>query len=226
MRLIAYVRVSGAGQLDGYGPDVQLVDIQRYAERAGVEISHTLVESYTGTAEERPEFATALGLVEAGEADGILVARFDRLARKLTVQEALLALVWKAGGVVHAADTGEILHDDPDDPMRTAMRQMAGVFAELDRSMIVARLRKGREAKRKNGGYAGGSVPFGHKVQDGQLVLDEEEMFIVRYILEDYVRTQNFTHTAFNATGLGFRTKNGGRWSARQVQRIIERFGQ
>jgi len=63
--------------------------------------------------------------VRDGEADGILIPSLNRLARLLTVQEAILAQVWKLGGRVFAADTGEITPDDPDDPMRTAMRQMA-----------------------------------------------------------------------------------------------------
>jgi DNA invertase Pin-like site-specific DNA recombinase len=35
------------------------------------------------------------------------------------------------------------LQRDPDDPIRTAMRQMMGVFAQLERSMIAAQLRHG-----------------------------------------------------------------------------------
>jgi DNA invertase Pin-like site-specific DNA recombinase len=78
-------------------------------------------------------------------AQGLIVARLDRMARAVTIQEALLAIVWQLNGPVFAVDMGgEVPPDDPDDPMRTAMRQMAGVFAELDRRMIVKRLRDGR----------------------------------------------------------------------------------
>jgi DNA invertase Pin-like site-specific DNA recombinase len=37
-------------------------------------------------------------------AAGIVVGKLDRLARALTVQEAILALVWRDGGQVFAAD--------------------------------------------------------------------------------------------------------------------------
>jgi hypothetical protein len=33
-----------------------------------------------------------------------------------------------------------VLQDDSNDPMRTALRQVVGVFAELDRRMVVKRL--------------------------------------------------------------------------------------
>ncbi len=69
-----------------------------------------------------------------------------------------LAQIWKHGGRAFTADAGEV---HPDDPMRTAMRQMMGVFAQLERSMIAARLRHGRREKASQGGYAYGPRPTG-----------------------------------------------------------------
>ena len=48
--------------------------------------------------------------------------------------------------------------------MRTAMRQMRGVFHELDRRLIAKRLRDGRNAKAAKGGHATGSPPYGWQV--------------------------------------------------------------
>lgn len=96
---------------------------------------------------DREGLSCAIDAVERGEADGIVLARLDRLARALTIQEAILAHVWRSGGRVFCGDGGEVLPDDADDPMRTAMREMAGVFAQLDRAMITKRLRDGRRVK-------------------------------------------------------------------------------
>jgi DNA invertase Pin-like site-specific DNA recombinase len=60
----------------------------------------------------------ALAAVRHGAADGIVVYRLDRLARKLTVQEATLAKLWDMGGTAFAVDVGEVPRDDPDDPMK------------------------------------------------------------------------------------------------------------
>ena len=73
-------------------------------------------------------------MIGDGQADGLIVGEMARLARELYIQEAVLAMVWDMGGAVFCADTGEVMQDDPDDPMRTAMRQMAvfhaaGAFA-------------------------------------------------------------------------------------------------
>ena len=108
-------------------------------------------------------------------------ARREALSELPKIQEAALAQVWKHGGRVIACDQSEVAHDDPDDPMRTAMRQMMGVFAQLERGMIVARLRRGRQVKKASGGYAQGRPPYGYRAEAGALVpVDEEQAAIIR----------------------------------------------
>ncbi|MEU6768108.1 hypothetical protein ABZ916_37100 [Streptomyces sp. NPDC046853] len=58
------------------------------------------------------------------------------------------------------AGQGEIMPDDPEDPMRTAMRQMMGAFAQLDRGMPVANSRRGLRIKGEKGEYAYGAPPY------------------------------------------------------------------
>jgi DNA invertase Pin-like site-specific DNA recombinase len=49
------------------------------------------------------------------------------------------------------------------DPMRTAVRKMRGVFAQLERGLIRQRTTKGRQAKAAQGGYIGGAPPLGKR---------------------------------------------------------------
>jgi DNA invertase Pin-like site-specific DNA recombinase len=91
------------------------------------------------------------------------VARLDRLARSLAVQEAALAAAWRLGATVYTVDGGQVHEDDPDDPMRTAMRQMRGVFAQLDRGQVVKRLQDGRQAKAATGRKSVGAYAYGYR---------------------------------------------------------------
>jgi DNA invertase Pin-like site-specific DNA recombinase len=164
LKAVAYVRVSTDRQSEeGFGLIIQRETVRRRAHLAG----HRLVavhadEGVSGTrpVAARPGLTAALDMIRSGEADALLLPKLDRLARTLSVQEAALASVWAQGGRVFLPE-GEVLRDDPDDPMRTAMRQMMGVFSQLERGMITARLRAGRAAKAAAGGYAYGSPPFG-----------------------------------------------------------------
>src|SRR3954451_714337 len=89
-----------------------------------------------------------------------------RLARAVSVHEAVLAEVWgnESCVVFTSVPPQEVPRGDPDDPMRTAMRQMRGGFHELDRRLIAKRLRDGRNAKAENSGHATGSPPYGWRV--------------------------------------------------------------
>src|SRR4051794_27540901 len=165
MRLVEYLRVSSETQLEGFGLDVQRSANRRWARATGHKIVATFTDagvSGATQAGDRPGLSAALlTLQQPPSAEGVLVARLDRLARALTVQEAALAVAWRAGGRVFTADAGEVLQDDPDDPMRTALRQVVGVFAELDRRMVVKRLRDGRGAKAAAGRHATGPYRYG-----------------------------------------------------------------
>jgi len=192
MRLIGYIRVSTKGQVDRYGLDAQRSDLERYAASHGITLVSIETEparSGSLPADQRPALLTCLKAIRDGDADGLLLPNLDRLARQLTVQEAVLAQVWDRGGIVHTVESpdggpgGEVLQDDPDDPMRTAIRQMRGVFAQLERAMIAKRMRNGRKVKRDQGGYAGdGSPPYGMRSVDGELMPDPDELAVIQGI--------------------------------------------
>ena len=137
MRLIAYLRVSTIEQAEhGFGLDVQRRAIRDAARALNARVvAWCADEGKSGAldATERPHLAEALTLLRTGKADGLIVRDLDRLARAVTVQEALLAEVWcnEGAAVFTASPAQEVPRDDPDDPMRTAMREMAGVFAGL-----------------------------------------------------------------------------------------------
>jgi DNA invertase Pin-like site-specific DNA recombinase len=178
--------------------------------------------------DQRPGLLDAVEMIEAGEADGLVVHRLDRLGRELHVQEAILGRVWAAGGSTFEAVEGELPRDDPDDPMRTAMRQMAGVFAQLERGMIAVRLSGGRRRKRARGGYSGGpTVPFGWKVEgegrEARFVPDPETAPTVEAIRD--LRRSGLTLEAIaqrlNEDGVA--SPAGAHWHINSVRRVLSR---
>lgn len=227
MNLIGYRRVSTNGQIDKYGLPAQETDLRAYAKSHGHKIVRIETDGgLTGTLSdtERPALLAALKSVRDGQADGILIPSLNRLARLLTVQEAILAKVWQMGGRVFAADAGEITPDDPDDPMRTAMRQMGGVFAQLDRAMLVKRMRNGRAEKARQGGYAGyGSPAFGQRSENTELVTDESESAVAEQIMILHREGMSLRQIASALDSEGLVSKRGGTWSAQTVSRVIGR---
>ena len=227
MRLVAYTRVSSAAQLDGLGLDVQEQAIRRWARRQGhrvVEVCVDPAQSGTIPFTERPGITCALDALKHGRADGLVVLNLGRISRLLTDQEAALATVWRHGGRVFTAESGEVLADDRDDPMRTAMRQMAGVFFQLDRAMTVKRLQDGRRLKADRGGYAHGRPPYGWRADGGRLVEDAAEQATVGRVVELRGQGRSLRAIAAALEAEGHEPRRGQRWHPNTLARILERL--
>jgi DNA invertase Pin-like site-specific DNA recombinase len=226
MRLVGYARVSSEGQLDGLGLAVQEKAIRRWAREHGhrlVELCQDPAKSGTIPFIDRPGINCVLDALKHDRAQGVVVLNLGRISRLLTDQEAALAVVWQHGGQVFTVESGEVLADDPADPMRTAMRQMAGVFFQLDRAMIVKRLRDGRRHKAETGGYAHGRPPYGWRAEGGELVEDEAEQVVLARIQQLHAEGSSLRTIAAALEAEGHRPRRGQRWHPNTLARILER---
>lgn len=223
MKLVGYVRVSTSGQVDdGFGLNIQTKAIEEWTRQA----SHTLIATYSdegasGTDAQREGLGEALGAVKFNGADGVVVHSLDRLARSLTVQEAALQQIWNAGGRVFAVDTGEVQADDPDDPVRTFVRQILGAVSELEAGMIRRRLRRGRLHKALSGGYSHGAPPFGFRAVDGCLEPDESEQSVIATIRHLRAGGLSYRQIAETLNKDGIPAKRGGIWHPQTVSRAL-----
>lgn len=229
LRLVLLLRVSTAGQIDGYGLEAQEKDARKWARTIGPSLGGVRIVKVctdggiTGKAaeDERPGLHDALGMVAAGEVDGILAPNLDRIARELTVQEATLSVVWAHGGRVFTADHGEHVPDDDDDPMRTFVRQVMGAASQLERGIIAKRLRNGRKAKAAKGGYATGAPAYGQKAADKELTADEQEAAVLTKMRGWQAEGISVRAIADRLNSEGIPTKRGARWHPTTVNRLL-----
>ncbi len=227
MKVAAYVRVSTEAQArEGLGLSVQRKAITAWAKANG----HRIVlwaadEGVSGAngVEAREGLYAALVAVQEGQAAGLVSYNLDRVARALHVQEGILGQVWAAGGAVFTVEDGELREDDPDDPYRTAMRQMRGVFSQLERATIRKRMRDGRRLKAEQGGYAGGAPSLGFRAEGRALVPDDEEQAVLGRIVALRGQGASLRAICDALEAEGLRSKRGGRWQPTTVNRIIKR---
>lgn len=225
--LTPYIRVSGQGQVvDGLGLEIQADLIRADAAKHG----HALLKfetdpGITGTIDEagRPGIMNCLRAIKDGKSRGLYIVNLGRLSRHLTVQEAILSKIWEYGGIVITVESGEVLRDDPDDPMRTACRQMAGVFFQLERAMVVKRLKNGRDYKASQGGHACGASPFGAAAVEGDLVPVEAEQIAVKRMVELRDGGASLRQIVAALEAEGIKTKKNAKWHPATVGRILAR---
>jgi DNA invertase Pin-like site-specific DNA recombinase len=123
-------------------------------------------EKVSGKNRERPELRRLMRIAESG--DVVIFYKLDRLSR--TLRDGLNILKELSDRGVGVRFLNDPIDTTPaDNPLAQAMRDaflsIIGVFAQLERDLIVARTSGGREAAKAKG------VPFGRtpKLSAGQL---------------------------------------------------------
>jgi len=161
---IAYLRVSGKGQIDGDGFERQREAISGFAASAGFEIvGEFREEGVSGTTEleDRPALADALARIAGNGVRVVLVERADRLARELLTQESIIRLFMKLGARIVTADGFDLTDDE--EPSRKMIRQILGAVAEFEKRTLVAKLRAARKRQKARTGRSEGRKPFGSR---------------------------------------------------------------
>jgi len=213
-KAVGYVRVSGKGQVNGTGPDRQQEIINAYAAQNGLAVVKVYKETYTGTEADRPTFAAMLHDLLTNGCRTIVVESLDRFARDLSVQLQLTALLASRGiRLVNAATAQDVTAAMQQDPMMRAMIQIQGVFAELDKSLTVAKLKKARQLKRRRDGACEGRKPFGTRPGEAGTLARMQELNNGR----------SFYGIAQALNREGRPSRSGKAWSAMSAKRILSR---
>jgi DNA invertase Pin-like site-specific DNA recombinase len=139
-RAAIYMRVSTVDQ----HPESQLLDLETMAQQRGFEVVERYSDRITGTRARRPGLDQMMTDARRGQFDVVLVWASDRLARSvrhfLEVLDELNRLKIEFVSFREQIDTGG--------PLGRAVVVIIGAIAELERSLIVERVRAGmRRAK-------------------------------------------------------------------------------
>lgn len=136
-----YGRVSSKGQkLYGMSLEDQLEKLLAQ----GIDREHILMDAYTGTKMDRPEFTRLLSLMEPG--DELVVCKLDRFARTAPEGAMLVRELVERGIKVNILNMG--VADNT--PMGKVMVTVMLAFAEYERDMIVERTAMGKAMKREH----------------------------------------------------------------------------
>jgi len=220
-KIYAYLRVSGKGQVENHGFDRQLDYIKAYCEKNDYQIAEIFEEQVSGTKNEqdRPVFKNMISAIVNNGVKTVLVESLDRLARELLIQGQLLAYLCTKEITLISASTGEdVTEATKGDPMRKAMIQIQGVFSELDKSLLVKKLRKAREEIRKQTGKCEG--PKSYKEFNPELLREAKRL---RRKRKSRVR-RTYKEIAELLNAQGHRARNGDIFNANSVRALLYRY--
>jgi DNA invertase Pin-like site-specific DNA recombinase len=220
---LAYIRVSGEAQLDGYGLDIQTDSVNALARLEGLPEPRIFEDAgISGTKEQADRPGLDALIVHCQDVAGctVLLPKLDRLARSLAIQETVLAVLWQTGATVLSADPGEMHYlrtgDDPDDPTRTLIRQVLGAVAQFERGQIRLRLRAGRRRKIAAVGWAGGMEPYGWS--------DENERAVLEYVDGCRAHKVTWRRIVDDLTRRGSVKRNGKPWNETELCQVYRNW--
>lgn len=217
----AYLRVSSKGQIRGHGFDRQSETIEEFAKQNGYTVRETFRDAFTGTEADRPEFNRMVSMILGNGVCTILVESLDRLARDVMVQSLLLSKLAQHGITLVNCVTGEdVTASMCEDPMRKALIQIQSVFSELEKSRLVAKLRRAREAKKEQTGKCEGRKAFGEKEGEAKAI---KRMRSLRRKRNG--KRMSFAKIADELNQLSVPTRTGARWQTTTVRNILVRVG-
>lgn len=227
-RVVGYVRVSTDGQADaGVSLEAQAAKLRAYAAVIDLTLVDVVVDAGASAKTlERPGLSRVLAMLDAGEADGVLVCKLDRLTRSVRDLGDLVDRYFAPGraallSVAESVDT------------RSAGGRMVlnllTVISQWEREAIGERTRDALGHLRNMGVQLGGEA-LGWRRGDaldkaGRRVVErvEAEAAAVARILELRRGGSSMRAIAATMTAEGYATKAGGRWHAATVLRVVRR---
>jgi DNA invertase Pin-like site-specific DNA recombinase len=146
MRVAIYARVSTAN--NGQDPTMQTHELREYCDRRGWTVAGEYVDvGISGTKEKRPELDRLMTDAHRRRFDAVVVWKFDRFAR--SVSHLLRALeTFKAQGIEFVSFSEQL---DTSTPAGKLVFTVLGAVAELERSLIVERVKAGLRNARAKG---------------------------------------------------------------------------
>lgn len=147
MHLLGYIRVSTEEQeRSGLGVEAQADAIQRACEARGW-TSEVIADLGCSGKHVNPQLRRALDLLATGQADGLIVAKLDRLARSVRHASAIINDAQVRGWSLIVLDNAL----DLTTPGGRAMANMLATFAELERDLISTRTKEALAARARRG---------------------------------------------------------------------------
>jgi DNA invertase Pin-like site-specific DNA recombinase len=150
LKAAIYARVSTSN--NGQDPMVQVRELREYCERRGwIAVGEYVDVGISGTKEKRPELDRLMSDAHRRRFDAVVVWKFDRFAR--SVSHLLRALEsFKAQGIEFVSFSEQM---DTSTPAGKMVFTVLGAVAELERSLIVERVKAGLRNARAKGKQLG-----------------------------------------------------------------------
>ena len=192
-KVYTYTRVSTAMQIDGYSLDAQKARMKAYADFNNCQIVGEYEDAGKSgkSIEGRASFCRMMEDIKSGK-DGVayvLVFKLSRFGRNAADVLSTLQVMQDFGVNLICVEDGIDSSKDAGKDAGKLMISVLSAVAEIERENIRVQTMEGRIQKAREGRWNGGFAPYGYRLVDGVLQINEDEAPAIRTIFEQYVNT-------------------------------------
>ena len=218
-KVVGYIRVSTDKQADeGVSLDAQRAKLTAYAVAMDLELVGIVEDAgLSAKSLDRPGLRSALGMLESGKADALLVVKLDRLTRSVRDLGELVERYF-------ATKYSLLSLSDSIDTRTAAGRLVLNVLtsvAQWEREATGERTRDALRHKASKGEFCGGQAPYGYSVENGALVPNDAEQDVLSAVAELKAAGLSLRGIAAELDRAGIRARNGKTFAATQIARMV-----
>ena len=181
-KAVVYARYSSDSQTE-QSIEGQVRVCNEYAEKNRIEILDYYIDrAMTGTNDNRPDFKRMLEDSKKKKWDHVLVYKFDRFSRN-KYESVIHKKALKDLGISVVSAT-ELIPEAPEGIILESLLEGMNQYYSAELSQKVKR---GLRETRIKGLYQGGTRPYGYRLENRKLCIDENEASVVRYIFKYHV---------------------------------------
>ncbi|MFN3207889.1 MAG: recombinase family protein [Roseovarius sp.] len=166
---------------------------------------------------DRPALQRLTEDIEDGLVDVVVVYKIDRLSRSLA-DFAKLVEVFDRNGVTFVSVTQSF---NTTTSMGRLTLNILLSFAQFEREVTAERIRDKIAASRRKGIWMGGVPPYGYRVENRKLLIDEDKAEHARWIFARFLEVGSGTELAREIDTRGIRTSRGNRIDKKYLYRML-----
>ena len=177
-------------------------------------------EATSGMKDSRPQYENMMLQLRQGIGDTVVIYAQSRMFRKMTAwftfRDELTAMGVKVISVTQPM-IGKDLRDPTNFLTEGSMALFNQIWALQSRQKTMEKMR----FMARNGQHTGGKPALGYKVEDGHLVICEEEAAIVRRIFQEYADGKSYREIIAGLNRDGLKTKRGNAFGSNSLHDLL-----
>ena len=224
--VVGYTRVSSTrqGSEKGFGLATQKKAIMDYCAVHSLAVSEIYIDVVSGTEaslDERQAYWEMLDYAKKSGIRTVIVLDVNRLFR----DPASCVLVKKAFASqnldVKSINQPTYSFHSQNDPSEYLVNSLLESLSHYDRLVITNKLRLGRNQKASEGRYSGGGISTGFTVLNREIVINEKELEIVKFIYRLKKKKLSTYRIAQILNEQGVHGKKDGKWYPAGIKRVL-----